>query len=165
MRLLCLFDRVLFRAVSLITQVLLLVAVVTAFYQVITRFVLQAPSDWSEILTRAVLIWTVMLGISLAFRHGAMISVEMLRERLTGRPRRILEWVLALICAGFLLFLAWIGGQMTHRVRFQSMPSLDISISWIYLSIPVGTPLAAIAVFARLFDRDAAAPERNDAQG
>ena len=38
---------------------------------------------------------------------------------------------------------------MTWRVRFQNVPSLDISISWIYLAIPVGATLAAIAVLAR----------------
>ena len=57
--------------------------------------------------------------------------------------------MIGLICAGFLGFVAWIGGQMTWRVRFQNVPSLDISISWIYLAIPVGATLAAIAVLAR----------------
>ena len=52
MRLLCAFDRLLFKLVSVIAQ-LLLVAAAAAFYQVIARFVLHAPADWSEVLTRA----------------------------------------------------------------------------------------------------------------
>ena len=59
-------------------------AAAAAFYQVIARFVLHAPADWSEVLTRALLIWTVLLG-ALAFRHGAMISVELLRNMLAAR--------------------------------------------------------------------------------
>ena len=78
-----------------------------------------------------------------------MISVELLRNLLGGARRRALEALIGLICAGFLGFVAWIGGQMTWRVRFQNVPSLDISISWIYLAIPVGATLAAIAVLAR----------------
>ena len=73
---------------------------------------------------------------------------------------------IALICIAFLAFIAWIGGQMTWRVRFQNVPSLDISISWIYLAIPVGATLAVIAVLARwLGGEQDDVPVRNDAQG
>lgn len=166
MRLLSLAERALFKSVSVIAQILLVAAAAAAFYQVIARFVLQAPSDWSEVLTRALLIWTVLLGVALAFRHGAMISVELLHNLLQGRKRRLLVHLIAIICVCFLVFLAWIGGHMTYRVRFQNVPSLNISISWIYLSIPVGASLAAIAVLTRwLLGADEPAPVRNDAQG
>lgn len=166
MRMLRIAERGLFKAVSVIAQLLLVASAGAAFYQVIARFILQSPADWSEVLTRALLIWTVLLGISLAFRHGAMISVELLRNVLKHRSRRWLEHFIAVTCIGFLVFLAWVGAQMTYRVRFQNVPSLDIPISWIYLAIPVGATLAAIAVLARwLWGADEPAPIRNDAQG
>ena len=118
------------------------------FYQVIARFVLQSPADWSEAWTRASLIWTVMLGISLAFRHGAMLSVEMLHSLLRDRNKRILEHIVMTITVAFLGFLAWVGVQMTFRVRFQTMPSLEVSISWVYASIPIGAVLAIVGVVA-----------------
>jgi len=141
-------DRTLFRAVSVITQLLLFSAVAAGFYQVIARFVLQSPADWSEAWTRASLIWTVMLGISLAFRHGAMLSVEMLHSLLPTRGKRMLEHVVLVITVGFLGFLGWVGAQMTMRARFQTMPSLEVSISWVYVSIPIGAALAIIGVIA-----------------
>ncbi|WP_459618029.1 TRAP transporter small permease [Bordetella sp. 2513F-2] len=158
-------EAALFRVVSALAQVLLVAAAAAAFYQVIARFVLQSPSDWSEVLTRALLIWTVLLGMALAFRQGAMISVELLRNSLRGGWQRLLEYLIGLVCAGFLAAIAWIGGQMTWRVRFQNVPSLDIPISWIYLAIPVGATLAVIAVVARWAEPDAPAAQRNDAQG
>ncbi|MVW78938.1 TRAP transporter small permease [Bordetella sp. 02P26C-1] len=166
MRMLRITERVLFKVVSVIAQLLLVASAGAAFYQVIARFILQSPADWSEVLTRALLIWTVLLGISLAFRHGAMISVELLQNLLKNRRQRWLQHVIAVTCIGFLGFIAWIGGQMTYRVRFQNVPSLDIPISWIYLAIPVGATLAAIAVLMRwLLGADEPAPVRNDAQG
>jgi C4-dicarboxylate transporter DctQ subunit len=141
-------DRTVFRAVSVLCQLLLLSAALAGFYQVITRFVLESPADWSEAYTRAALIWTVMLGASLAFRQGAMLCVEMLHTVLKGKLQRWLEHVVALICVCFLGFMAWVGGQMTWRVRFQTVPSLDISISWIYVAIPIGMVLAIIGVVA-----------------
>lgn len=148
MSLICSLDRHLFRVVSILAQLLLLSAVAAGFYQVVARFILQSPADWSEAWTRASLIWTVMLGISLAFRHGAMLSVEMLHSYLQGRNKRLLEHLILVITVGFLGFLAWVGAQMTQRVRFQTMPSLEVSISWVYLSIPVGAVLAIIGVVA-----------------
>jgi C4-dicarboxylate transporter DctQ subunit len=142
-------DKTVFRLVSFLTQLLLLSAVGAGFYQVIARFVLQSPADWSEAWTRASLIWTVMLGLVLAFRHGAMLSVEILRMVVGDRGRRLLEHFVAIVLVGFLAFMAWVGGQMTYRVRFQNLASLDVSISWVYVSIPIGMSLAILAVVAR----------------
>lgn len=141
-------DRGLFRVVSGVAQLLIVSAVAAGFYQVVARFVLQSPADWSEAWTRASLIWTVMLGISLAFRQGAMLSVEMLHGFLEARKKRWLEHLILAICLCFLGFMAWVGGQMTWRVRFQTMPSLDVSISWVYIAIPIGASLAMLAVLA-----------------
>ncbi|MGB6104673.1 MAG: TRAP transporter small permease [Pusillimonas sp.] len=141
-------DRSLFRLVSVITQLLILSAVAAGFYQVIARFLLETPADWSEAWTRASLIWTVMLGVALAFRQGAMLSVEMLHSYLGPRNKRWLEHLILAICVSFLGFLAWVGGQMSWRVRFQTMPSLEVSISWVYIAIPIGMTLAILAVVA-----------------
>ena len=143
-------DAALFKLVSLLAQLFLLAAVLVGFWQVVTRFMLESPADWSEITTRALLIWAVLLGVALAFRHGAMLGVDFLRTLLAAPAQRV---------------LAWVGGQMVWRVRFQTLPSLEISISWVYLAIPVGASLAAIAVLARLLDRAAVTELRNDAQG
>lgn len=158
-------EQWLFRVVSLLAQLFLLAAVLVGFWQVVTRFVLEAPADWTEVLTRALLIWAVLLGVALAFRHGAMLGVDFLRTVLPAPAQRVLAWVVGLICIGFLATLAWVGGQMVWRVRFQTVPSLDVSISWVYVAIPLGAALAALAVLARLTDRSAVQELRNDAQG
>jgi len=145
-------DRTLFRAVSVATQILLVSAAAAAFYQVLSRFVLQAPADWSEAWTRASLIWTVFLGGALAFRQGAMLCVEMLRNLLHGRAQRWLETTIALVCVVFLGVLVWVGASMVWRVRFQTMPSFDVSVSWVYLAIPVGAGLAIVGVIARWWE-------------
>ena len=141
-------DRSLFRLVSAITQLLILSAVAAGFYQVVARFVLESPADWSEAWTRASLIWTVMLGVALAFRQGAMLSVEMLHSFLGPRNKRWLEHLIMVVCVSFLGFMAWVGGQMSWRVRFQTMPSLEVSISWVYIAIPIGMVLAILGVVA-----------------
>ncbi|MDN5842619.1 MAG: TRAP transporter small permease [Alcaligenaceae bacterium] len=141
-------DRGLFRLVSIVAQCLLVTAVAAGFYQVLARFVLESPSAWSEAWTRASVIWAVMLGVALAFRQGAMLSVDMLHSYLGGTRARALEHLVLVIVVGFLGFLAWVGVEMTWRVRFQTMPSLDASISWVYVAIPIGAVMSLIGVVA-----------------
>lgn len=148
MHILGLIDRRLFRTVSWVAQALLWSAVAAGFYQVLARFVLESPSAWSEAWTRASMIWSVMLGVALAFRQGAMLGVDLLHNLLEPHKARLLEHLVLLIVAGFLVFLAWVGADMTWRVRFQTMPSLSVSISWVYVSIPVGAVLSLVGALA-----------------
>ncbi|HRL20395.1 TRAP transporter small permease [Alcaligenes sp. SDU_A2] len=154
---LSILDRGLFRGVSWLAQALLLSAVLAAFYQVIARFLLQSPADWSEAWSRAALIWTVMLGLCLALRQGAMLSVDVARLWLKARAQRWLDGAVLLICLVFFALLAWVGGQMSWRVRFQTMPSLEWSISWVYIAIPIGAVLAMLGLLARWLDNPAPA--------
>ncbi|MCX5590450.1 TRAP transporter small permease [Alcaligenes endophyticus] len=142
-------DQGLLRVVSGLAQLLLVSAVGAAFYQVIARFVLQSPADWSEAWSRAALIWTVMLGLCLAFRQGAMLSVDAVRGVLTRRQQRWLDHTVLVLTVLFFGILTWAGIQMGWRVRFQTMPSLGWSISWIYIAIPIGSVLAIVGVIAR----------------
>ena len=52
----------------------------------------------------------------------------------------------AIIWVVFLGLLTWIGGQMTYRVRFQTVAGLDIPIYWFYIAIPIGCALALLAL-------------------
>lgn len=148
MNILIAIDRGLTRLVSWLAQGLLWFAVAAGFYQVLARFVLQSPSAWSEALTRAAIIWAVMLGVALAFRYGAMLGVDLLHNLLAPHKARILEHIVVLIVISFMAFLAWIGIEMSWRVRFQTIPSLKISVAWVYISIPIGAILSMFAALA-----------------
>ncbi len=54
-------------------------------WQIVTRFIIERPAEWTEVLIRFTLIWMVFLGIPTAFRAGAMVSVDVL-YRWSGAP-------------------------------------------------------------------------------
>ncbi len=144
-------DQSLFKLVSFLAQVLLWSAVGAGIYQVFARFVLQEPAAWTEPWTRSSIIWIVFLGLILAFRRGEMLKVDVLNSVLSEKPRRWVRHFANTICALFLGLLAWIGGHMTYRVRFQNIAGLDFPISWIYVSIPIGCTIALIALLIHWF--------------
>ena len=128
----------------------LVLAAALALYQVITRFAFGAPSTWSEVITRSSMIWSVFLGVAVAFRHGAMISVDVIQNAL---PPRLGIGVYLFANTGSLIFfsvLLWQGYLMTLRVIPQSLSALDMSIAWVYAALPVGSAFILIAIAASM---------------
>ena len=64
---------------------MLAVASLLGMYQIVTRFVLEQPAEWTEILIRVSLIWMVFMGIPTAFRQGAMVSVDVVYRTVPPR--------------------------------------------------------------------------------
>jgi TRAP-type C4-dicarboxylate transport system permease small subunit len=127
-----------------------------SFYQVVTRFVFEQPSTWSEVTSRSLQIWMVYLGLVAAFRVGALISIDLLIERVRGAPRLVLLAAIAGLSLGVLGMMFWYGWDMAWRVRGQMLAGVSnpfsdsgISIAWVYAAVPVGAALSAVAVLAR----------------
>lgn len=137
----------------LIACLMLVIASTLGMFQIITRFVLEQPAEWSEILIRLSLIWMVFLGIPAAFRHGAMVSVDVLYRWSSPKVRRVLDW---LVCLSALLLIAviiWWGWDYALRGRVQSMAGLEsISMFWAYVAMPVGGLFCVIGIIGNLLD-------------
>ncbi|MGC3873483.1 TRAP transporter small permease [Halomonas sp. GXIMD04776] len=147
--------------------VMLIVSVTLGFYQVITRFVLDSPSTWSEVISRSTMIWCVFLGAAAGFRGGFMMSVEVIYKLLPARRLIWLEVLIALCCVIVLLVLIYFGSAMMLRVRSQMLSGLEVSIAWAYAAMPVGAGFALIAILARLLaqatGREAIGPAHDEA--
>lgn len=126
----------------------LVLATALALYQVTTRFVFGNPSTWSEVITRSSMIWSVFLGVAVAYRHGAMISVEFVQQILPPRLGLGLFLVANALSVLFFSILFWQGWAMSERVANQNLAALDISIAWAYAALPVGSVFIIIAVLA-----------------
>jgi TRAP-type C4-dicarboxylate transport system permease small subunit len=127
-------------------------------YQIFSRFVIEQPSEWTEVVVRFGLIWMVFLAVPTAFRQGAMVSVDLL-YRLSGPTlRRALD---ALILATSLLLMGiifWYGWDYTYRTRFQTIPGVEsLTMVWAYGAMPVGAVFSIIAILGQWFD-----PRRNE---
>ena len=120
-------------------------------YQILSRFVFERPAEWSEVLVRFMLIWMVFLGAPVASRQGAMVCVF----SRTGWPgHRQCARALAALCALVILagVMLWFGVEYAWRGRFQTIGARSFSMTWAYLSIPVGAVFSALAVVGCLLD-------------
>ena len=121
-------------------------------WQVVSRFLLSQPSTWTEEVMRRLLIWCVMLGIVVAFRRGALVSVDLMLRTARGRWRNAVRTIITTVTLAFLLLLLVFGVDLAVRVRFQTFASLDLSMAWAYAALPVGAALSVVAVLAQYVD-------------
>jgi len=125
---------------------------VLGLWQVVARFVLSQPSTWTEESMRRLLIWMVMLGTVVAFRRGALVSVDLMLRVSKGAWQQVVRWFITLGSLAYLAVIAWFGLDLVQRVRFQTFASMEISMGWAYAALPVGALLAMLAVIANHLD-------------
>ena len=137
---------------------MLALAAALGMFQILMRFVLEQPAEWTEVLIRFSLIWMVFLAIPMAFRQGAMVSVDVLHRWSPPALRRALEYV---VCAASLLLIAvllWWGWDYAQRGSVQTMAGLEsVSMFWAYVAVPVGALFCIPGIVGNLLD-----PQRNE---
>ncbi|MFV0680136.1 TRAP transporter small permease [Ottowia sp.] len=147
------FERWTTRIALALACLMLVVAASLGVFQIVTRFILEQPAEWSEVLIRFSLIWMLFLGIPAAFRQGAMVSVDALKRALPGRGRRVLELVGALAALTLMGIIVWWGWDYAVRGKVQTMAGLEsISMFWAYVAMPVGAVFAIIGIVANYID-------------
>ena len=81
-------DRVTTGVASALACLALAIAVAAGMWQVISRFAAGQPATWSEALVRMALIWMAYLGVAVALRVGALVSIDVAHRYSRGTARR-----------------------------------------------------------------------------
>jgi TRAP-type C4-dicarboxylate transport system permease small subunit len=132
---------------------MLAIAACLGLFQIITRFILEQPAEWSEVSIRFSLIWMVFLGIPMAFRQGAMVSVDAVYRWSPPKVRRLLDYVVFLGALTLVLVIIWWGWDYANRGKVQTVIGMEgVSMFWAYLALPVGGLFSVIGLVANLLD-------------
>lgn len=137
-----------------ITSGIMVALLVIVLMQIASRYIFNSSLSWTEEAARYLMIWGVLLGVSLAYLNGYLISIETFVNRFppsVGRVVRRVNKLLSLFYTGILTVygvnLCILGSQM-HT------PSLEISYVWIYLAVPVGAGLLFVLFLIHLLKNE-----------
>ena len=132
---------------------MLVAAACLGLFQILARFVLQQPAEWTEVLIRFTLIWMVFLAVPAAFRRGAMVSVDLAYRKGGPAARRVLDVVVAASTLVLVAVIIRYGVEYAYRARFQTISGLEsFSMTWAYLALPVGGIFSVLGVVGALLD-------------
>jgi TRAP-type C4-dicarboxylate transport system permease small subunit len=147
------FERFTTGLAMLTACAMLAISASLGMFQIITRFILERPAEWTEVLIRFSLIWMVFMGIAAAFRQGAMVSVDVLYRWSPPQFKRVLDYVVTIAALTLLAIILWWGWDYANRGKVQSVIGLeDVSMFWAYLAMPVGAVFSMIGVLGNLLD-------------
>lgn len=121
-------------------------------WQVFARYVMGNSLSFSEEVARFSTVWLTMLGAAYAYRHGALIAVELLPNLLGPRMQTALKIVVAMASALFALVLLREGLAITERVMSQTAPSTRVSMAWLYAAMPAGAAMILLNALAIIAD-------------
>ncbi len=122
-------------------------------YEVIARYVFNAPTIWVEELSRFVQIWATYLGAAYVLRHRHLIAIDLVTGRLGRRGRLASEAIGLLFIAGFCLISIVYGvGIVVESVRLGRATATMLSVpQWMTESaIPLGMGLLLLQCLAEL---------------
>lgn len=116
------------------------ISVLNVLWQVFTRFVIDAPSGFTEELARYLLIWIGILGSGYAAGTRSHLALELLPERLEGRSLGRLRLVIEGLVLAFALLVMVGGGMRLVYILLstgQTSSSLGIRVGYVYAAVPL----------------------------
>ncbi len=128
------------------------VMTILVFVQVVMRYVFSNSLSWSEELARFIFMWVSWIGASYAVKERTHFRVEMFADMMKGEKRKRFELVILIVWFIFCVFMAFIGTRLIIFLMEtgQISAAMEIPMSWVYASVPVGCGLMALRLIVEI---------------
>jgi TRAP-type C4-dicarboxylate transport system permease small subunit len=133
------FREKLDKTVAHLLIVILGIMVLNVTWQVVSRYVFQSPSSFTDELSRYMLIWLGMLGAAYVAGKNEHLAIDILPQKLTGVAKKRLMIFIHLVIIAFVLPVMIMGGGNLVYITFvleQKSATLQVPLAFIYAIIP-----------------------------
>ena len=118
--------------------------------EVFLRYVAGSSMEWTDEISRLLLVWMTFTGIGLVILERKEIFAQVFTQWLSPQAKKDWSRFLDLLVLVFNIFLVIFGLQMTHFSWDIKTESLELPFSYFYVSIPLGAILAVYYLIRRL---------------
>ncbi|RBW46750.1 TRAP transporter small permease [Psychromonas sp. B3M02] len=141
------------RVILGISSLALMLLVVTVTWQVFSRYVLNDPSNWTDELSRYIMVWLGLLGGSYLFGAKGHLAITLLDNYLKGKPHIALQLLINAICFSFVSLAMLKGGlALMERTTQQLSPALQLPMSTVYSILPISAVIILIYLVLNTLD-------------
>ena len=152
------FASTLSRLCEVVGGVLIGVAITVNLAQVLWRYILNDPLEWSEEVMRYTMAWVAfVVGASAVFR-GEHMAAGMLGAISSSAFKLVLHYVILLVMLVFAFVLAWWGTRYGFDTG-QVSPAAQIPMEVPYLSVGIGGILMVVKILCLLVLPPAMVPQ------
>ena len=120
---------------ELLASAAIIIVVLSAFYGVISRYILNNPVAWSNEIATIAFTWTVFLGAAAAWKYDKHIHLDLVYDFFPKRIKIVSDWLKNLILAVFFIFVLYLSIQFT--ITAYNKPTAILRIPFSYVDVPV----------------------------
>ncbi len=120
--------------------ILMALMVINVTWQVMSRYIFQNPSSYTDELSRYMLIWLGMLGAAYVAGQDQHLAIDILPRKLSGIPKTRLMIVINALVLFFALAVMVLGGSNLVYITYllqQKSATLQVPLAFVYTIIPI----------------------------
>jgi TRAP-type C4-dicarboxylate transport system permease small subunit len=125
-------------ALIVICAILLCVMAASVFFEVLIRYVIKAPTAWTEEVAQFILVWYGLLAAAVGARKGMHFAIRWGVVRFSERTRWTLRQVVNVLVIVFLSALMKMGFDYLDIVANQTSTGAEINMRIPWAGIPAG---------------------------
>ena len=151
------------RVSGIVAGICILVTAVIVSYEVVLRFVFNAPTEWVNEITAYLVLVSAFLGFAPALASGKHISVDLVISKLSPKMNRFIQLMVSLLGLLFSLVFLVTSFEMTvnsYRLNMLSVSTLRIPLFLPQMSLPIGFSFLSLQFLANLLTLDQAPAEK-----
>jgi len=123
------------------------ISVLNVLWQVITRFLLNNPSSYTEEIARFLLIWIGLLGAAYGIGKKIHLAIDVLKQRLSEHYRIRIDILINSFVILFSILVMIVGGLTLVILTFelhQISAALQLKLGYVYLAVPLSGIIMAL---------------------
>jgi len=127
---------------------LILFNLAIVLYGVFFRYFLNNPISWVLSISRIILVWAGLLGISIAFKEFEHVALEFILLKLPATIKKIVLYLDYLLISIYLFILIWKGFPIAIHANELIMISskLQLPLKWSLLAVPISATVNLIHI-------------------
>lgn len=140
-----LVRRILDRVVETVCSLWLLIMVGMTCWQIISRYLLGAPSTYTEEFLRFSLVWVSVLAMAYVAGLRKHVSFSLFSDKVSVYWQRYWQVLIELAFLAFAIFILIGGGYNATSITMnQVSPSLRLPMGYIYSAMPLAGGILAV---------------------
>lgn len=148
------FENALYNILKYCCGILILAMTLLIFWQVVCRYAMNNSLTWSEELGRYFFVWITFIGLPVALKYGAHVSIDLLLKKTHGRFHLAILTINAAVTAVLGILICWSGVRLFFVGIGQISSAMQLPMQYVYAVIPFsGLALCFFAVTVFIEER------------
>ncbi len=141
------------KLLNILAGISFLAMVIITTWQVITRYILDNPSSWSEELVSYLFAWASLLGTCLVTGERGHMNIPIVTEQFSVHAQKGFAAAGEVIALLFSLIILLYGGtQITKLAMGQQTSSLGVAVGVFYFVLPLAGALNGLYTILNIID-------------